>query len=151
MDPIDLLLIERACERLCVDYARRADERSDAYADLFTRDGHVLLLDVECRGRDELLAFIRRRRAEGLLTRHMCSNIEIDVVSPTEAIGTVDSAYYVGRPFEGIADKRILAPSSIGTYTDRYRLTAAGWRIADRTYRQVFRRAEPSQKASAIK
>jgi len=138
MDVIERLLIERACERLCVEYAHRADARSDDFADVFTEDGELVLADVTARGQKEILALIRRRRAEGLLTRHLCANVLVNVVSPTEATGKVDSIYFLGRPIDGIATKRVLAPHAVGAYSDRYRLTEAGWRIAHRSFRIVF-------------
>lgn len=142
MQTMDQLMIERACERLCVDYAHRADARSDSFADLFTEDARLVVVGDVAQGRAEILALIRRRKAEGLLTRHLCCNIAIEVASPSEATGTVDSVYFVGRPVNGVAAKRNLTPHVVGTYTDHYRLTPAGWRIADRSFRTVFRRAE---------
>lgn len=141
MNDIERLLIERACERLCVDYAHRADARSDNFADLFSDDAKLVLIGVEAHGRAGILALIRRRRAEGLLTRHLCSNVAISVGSPTDATGTVDSTYFVGRPTDGVATKRTLTPHAVGTYTDRYSLMPTGWRIAERSFRIVFRRA----------
>jgi SnoaL-like domain len=144
MDLIERLLIERACERLCVEYARRADARTDDFADVFTEDGELVLPAVTARGRVEILALIRRRREEGLLTRHICSNVLVNVVSPTEATGKVDSIYFLGRPINGVATKRVLAPHAVGEYSDHYRLTEAGWRIAHRSFRIVFVKAEPA-------
>lgn len=142
MDAIERLVIERACERLCTEYAHRADARSDDFADVFTEDGELVLWDVTAKGQAEILALIRRRREEGLLTRHLCCNVQVDVVSPTEATGKVDAIYFLGRPINGVASKRVLAPHAVGAYSDRYRLTDAGWRIAYRSYRIVFIKAE---------
>lgn len=144
MEAIEYLLIERACERLCIDYAHRADARADSFADLFTQDANLVLVGEEANGQAEILALIRRRKAEGLLTRHLCCNIAVEVVSPNAATGTVDATYFVGRPVDGVAIKRTLTPFAIGTYSDQYCLTPDGWRIAHRSYRTVFLRAEPT-------
>jgi len=141
MDPLDTLLIERACERLCTNYARRVDTRAESFADLFTDDGVLTLVNVDLSGREEILAYIRRSAAEGRATRHLYANIAIDVVSADEARGVVDMLYFTGRPGEdGVVRGPELKPAGVGTYTDVYRRTADGWRIARRAFKPVFLR-----------
>jgi len=144
MEPLQRLLIERACERLCVDYARRVDARSEALADLFTEDATLTLVNVDLRGPAEILAYIRRSAEEGRVSRHLCCNITIEVEDATQARGAADMTYFTGRPRDGVVRTPDLRPAGVGTYHDVYRLTPQGWRIASRRFTPAFlRQAEP--------
>jgi hypothetical protein len=144
MEPLQRLLIERACERLCVDYARRVDARDGSLADLFTEDAVLTLVNVDLHGPGEILAYIRRSAEEQRVSRHLCCNITIDVEDVAQARGAADMTYFTGRPQDGVVRTADLRPAGVGTYHDVYRLTPDGWRIASRRFAPAFlRQAKP--------
>ncbi len=137
MDTLTRLMIERDCHRLCIDYARRADERADTFADLFTEDARLELSGMSMSGHEEIAAFMRRPRP-ARVSRHMILNVVIDIDSETTARGLADLVYYVGENEDSVARLADISPATIGTYQDEYRLTAQGWRIASRRMTAKF-------------
>ena len=87
MDDLERLLAERACERLIVEYCRLVDFGEAArIADLFTEDGVWSGVDLVLDGREEIRAwFVKRQGLERRVSRHICTNIGVDVLSPDEA------------------------------------------------------------------
>lgn len=140
MDPMTRLVIERDCHRLCIDYARRADERADSFADLFTEDARLELTGMTMNGRAEIAAFMARPRPASV-SRHMILNVVIDIDSETSARGLADLVYYGAVTEESVARLADISPAAIGTYQDEYRLTAEGWRIASRRMTAKFAKA----------
>lgn len=140
MDPMTRLTIERDCHRLCMDYARRADERADSFADLFTEDARLELSGMSMNGRAEIAAFMSRPRPAAV-SRHMILNVVIDIDSETAARGLADLVYYGAVTDDSVARLAEISPAAIGTYQDEYRLTAQGWRIASRRMAAKFVKA----------
>jgi ketosteroid isomerase-like protein len=134
--------IRADCEALSIAYARAVDFRDyDTFASLFTEDG-VLDVGQPLEGRDAIRTAMSRRPDE-LRSRHILTNIFIDVVSTTEARGISYLTLYrhVGAeslkrepiPFDG--------PAAVGHYEDRYVLTDDGWKFKRRQLHLAFRRA----------
>ena len=123
MNPDDRRAVEHDCARLIALYANLNDEaRWDDVAALYAEDGVMIrptAPDQPVVGREAILAAFKARPPR--TTRHVCSNVVIDVVSPTEARG--ESAMVLFQP-EG-------APL-VGSFHDRFVLTADGWRFAER-------------------
>ena len=116
MDDLERLLAERACERLIVEYCRRVDFGEAArIADLFTEDGVWSGVDLVLNGREEIREwFVRRQALERRVSRHICTNVAVDVVSPDEAQSV---CYLVNYRH----DRR-----------DAFRRTPDGWRFTRR-------------------
>lgn len=131
MEPITRLLIERDCQRLGVDYARRADDRNPAVADLFTEDARLQLAGADLTGREAIRAYFGRER-EPSVSRHLISNVAIEVVDQDRATGLSELLYFTGVPKDGVVRQAELIPGAIATYVDDYRRTPDGWRIASR-------------------
>jgi len=134
--------IERACRRLSVAYARGIDFRDyDAAADLFTEDAE---LDVgfPLRGREKIRRALSRRPDE-LRSRHVLTNIFIDVVDDANARGISYLTLYrhVGAESLQAAPIELAGPAGVGHYEDAFTLTAGGWRIARRKLHFAFRRS----------
>lgn len=114
---------EHDCARLIALYANLNDEaRWDEVAALYAEDGVMFrptAPDVAVAGRDAILAAFKARPPRK--TRHVCSNVVIDVESATTARGTSAMLLFTG---EG-------APL-VGSFHDRFRLTEDGWRFAER-------------------
>ncbi len=131
MDELQRLSIEAACSRLVLEFARFNDGWDhESLAALFTEDcvfARPLDPDHPYHGRAAVHAIFRDRKPR--LTRHVMTNILIDVVSPDEARGNsyvtmVSSASTDGpQPGEGIF---------FGGFDDVFVRTADGWKFKSR-------------------
>lgn len=134
-------LIEHACARLVVESVAANDRQDyEAFAAYFTSDGllHRPSGEPLC-GPDEIVASYQLR-PRNRLTRHVCTNILVNVESPTAARGTTYVVLYAadaeqsGGAFGVKCEPRTL----IGELEDRFTLTEAGWRISERRARFVM-------------
>lgn len=144
-DPIARLLAERACERLVVDYTHLVDFGEAArIADLFTDDGVWEGPGLVMRGRAEILAgFGRRQEVTRRVSRHVCTNVAIDVVADDEAVGIAYLVNFRHDRREGddpTAPAPAGLPKYVGEYHDRFVRTADGWRFAARRFDVQFLR-----------
>ena len=116
--------IEWECARLINLYAQLNDAaRWAEVAALYAVDGRMTrptAPDAPIMSRDAILAAFRSRPAR--TTRHICSNIVIDVQSATAARGSSAMLLFTS------AD----APPLAGGFEDRFTLTGEGWRFAER-------------------
>lgn len=115
--------IEWECTRLINLYARlndaaRWEEAAALYAEngLMTRPSAP---DAPILGRAAILAAFSARAPRA--TRHICSNIVIEVESATAARGSSAMLLFTGGP-----------TPLVGGFEDRFVLTDAGWRFAER-------------------
>ena len=117
------LVIEHACAKLVARYANLNDAaRWEDVADLYAPDGRMTrptAPDDWIEGRSAILAAFLARPAR--TTRHVCSNIVIDVVDDTQATGEAAMLLFTGD-----------GPPKVGSFHDRFVLTQAGWRFAER-------------------
>jgi len=115
--------IEWACARLVNLYANRNDAGDwEAVASLYTTDGVMTrptAPDAPIVGRDAILAAFRARPPRA--TRHICTNIVIDVQDATTAAGESAMLLFTGA-----------AVPLVGSFHDRFVLTAEGWRFSER-------------------
>ncbi|MES2261793.1 MAG: nuclear transport factor 2 family protein [Pseudomonadota bacterium] len=122
---------ERACARLVVAYGYLNDGRNfDALAELFTEDAVLYRPAAPERavvGRAAILAAFQARPAE-LATFHVCSDILIDVESEEYATGR--SRILLLSTARG--DETVKVPALPGTFCDRFRRTADGWKFSER-------------------
>jgi ketosteroid isomerase-like protein len=135
--------IERECARLVLASLRAFDERDwPRYASLFTADGVFIRAnapDEPLIGREAIRAALAERPASRL-TRHLCTNLEIDVIDAEHARGFCYLLLYAGdasqpatragRPADGV--------QRVGEYRDTLVRIAEGWRISRREGRLVF-------------
>lgn len=132
MDGVSRLLAERACERLLTEYARLVDfGEASRMADLFTEDGvweaDALVLD----GREAIRAhFLKRERVVRRVSRHLITNVAIDV-DDGHATGLAYFANYRHDRQEGDLSLPVPmeVPKYLGEYRSRFRLTPDGWRF----------------------
>ncbi|MFN3552618.1 MAG: nuclear transport factor 2 family protein [Novosphingobium meiothermophilum] len=114
---------EADCARLVALYANLNDEaRWDEVAALYAEDGVMYrptAPDAGIAGREAILAAFKARPPRK--TRHVCSNVVIDIESPTTARGTSAMLLFTGES----------APL-VGSFHDRFVLTGDGWRFAER-------------------
>ena len=128
---------ERACERLITRYTHLVDfGEAPAIADLFTADGVWRTDEFAMRGRDEIRAgFERRQGVTRRLSRHVCTNMLIDVDGDT-ATGLCYLVNYRHDSGTGEAE-----------YRDRFVRTPDGWRFAERYCEMAFVR--PSRRTGS--
>ena len=124
MDASERRAIEWECARLINLYALLNDEaRWEEVAALYAADGVMTrptAPDQPIVGRDAILSAFKARPPR--TTRHVCSNIVIDVESITAATGRSAMLLFTS------AEK----PPLVGGFEDRFALTGDGWRFAER-------------------
>jgi hypothetical protein len=139
MDDTEIMQIERACERLGLDYAYYADHgQRSAFAALFADDGELILPTGTIKGRVAIGG--GPPPSPTLVTRHAISNVRIDVEGPDSATGVTYIVLFMEQREgeDGPAQVKLLAPRHVGAYHDRYVKTPAGWRFAAREYRPAM-------------
>lgn len=128
-DPAERRAIEADCARLINLYANLNDTADwAAVADLYAPNGVMTrptAPDQPVVGRAAILAAFEARPPR--TTRHFCANIVIDVESATTARGESAMLLFTGGP----------APL-VGSFHDRFVLTDAGWRFAERRGSLLF-------------
>lgn len=133
--------IASTCEALSIAYARSVDFRDyESLVALFAEDG-VLDTGKRLEGRPAIAAALAHRPDE-LRSRHVLSNIFIDVLSKTEARGISYLTLYrhVGPESLKAGPIAFDGPAAVGHYEDRFVKTAGGWKIARRKLHFAFRR-----------
>lgn len=139
----DRMAIEHACARLAVDYSYYADtQQLEAWSKLFAEDAEMTLFGQTHKGRAAILASLNGGNGGKVASFHSNSNIRIDVVSATEATGTVGVTLFAAPRKDGVAVVKEITPAVVGHYEDVYRKTAEGWRIAKRGFAMVISRAQ---------
>jgi ketosteroid isomerase-like protein len=128
---------EAACARLCVAFANHLDARDyPRVLDLFTEDGSLDRMGILLTGQREIAAFLDARPS-AVVTRHLCTNISVSRESDDEATGLCYVLFFQGR---ADGDSAVMSgPPSVVEYHDRFRRTAAGWKIQARRIRMALR------------
>jgi len=136
MNEIDVLLIERACQRVVVDSATFTDRREfAALAALYTADGVVVRPNGQ---RLEGPAAIEAAYAAGppeRVTRHLCANVRVEVDGPDAARATTVVLIVSGQRSDDPDVAFGVVPNErhmVGEFADRLVRTGEGWRIAER-------------------
>jgi hypothetical protein len=145
MDDLERLLVERACERLIIEYARRVDlGEADRIADLFTEDGRWEGTDLVLDGREAIHEWFENRgRLTRRVSRHVCTNIAVEALSTSEATSLSYMINYRHDRPEGDTATPVPAghPKYVGELRDSFRLTEEGWRFTSRVVSVAFLRA----------
>lgn len=140
---LETLWIERACARLVVDYAHWVDfGDAERVADLFAPDGVWEVGESLFEGRDAVRDMLRsRQQMTERRSRHVCTNLAIDVLNADHATGLVYLSLY-RHDFETAEASEGLAPCgpplAVGQYRDRFVRTEEGWRFALRRAELAF-------------
>ena len=139
MDDLARLAAEHACAALITRYTHLVDEgQASQVADLFTADGVWSSPEATLDGREQIRAAFLRREQSGRRSRHVCTNVVIDIEDDTHASGlcylTLFRTDAEGTPPRGTT------PDLVGVYRDRFVRTEGGWRFASRTTEVSFLR-----------
>jgi hypothetical protein len=128
-----------ACQQLSIRFANAVDRWDyDTVISLFVPDGALDRWGTRIVGHAALRDWLNSRPRE-VVTRHVCTNIQVTREDPRAARGLTYFTYYraTGRAGE---PPETLVPSMVGEYHDRFVLTEDGWRIAERAVEVVFPR-----------
>jgi len=136
VNEIDLLLIERACERVIVDSATLNDRREfSALAALYTTDGVVVRPSGQrLEGREAIEAAYAAGPPDRV-TRHLCTNVRVEVDGSDAARATTVVLILSGQRSDAPDVTFGVVPSEhhmVGEFADRLVRTDEGWRIAER-------------------
>lgn len=128
--------IERACERLIHGYSRALDLGDlSAAADFFAQDGtfaRPMMPDQVIAGREAIRAALLTR-PKGLLTKHLSTNVMIDVESPETASGISYLTMISTTPPEGAKPPHVSnGPVWFGEMQDRFVREGGVWKFAER-------------------
>ena len=134
--PAERIEIERACERIVYAYSRALDMGDmSAAADFFAENGSMarpMAPEQVIRGRETIRAALLTR-PKTLLTKHLVTNVMIDVVSRNEARGlsylTMISTTPAG---DAVAPYVSAGPVYFGEFKDRFLREGGEWRFLER-------------------
>ena len=145
MTPLDRLLIERECERLVALYTHYADfGEAERVAELFAQDAIWAAGDIRFEGQEQIRQMMRGRQGMiGRRSRHVCTNLQINVLDEDLAEGLVYLTLY-RHDFDGpereAGEIMDTAPTAVGEYRDQFRRTDTGWRFSERHASLAFGR-----------
>ena len=127
--------IERSCERMVYAYARALDlgDMSGA-ADFFAEQGSFarpMTPDQVIHGRESIRAALLTR-PKTLLTKHLATNVQIDVLSRNEARGLSYLTMISTTPGEATAPFISAGPIYFGEFRDRFVREAGVWKFLER-------------------
>ena len=128
--------IERACERIVHAYSRALDLGDmSAAADFFAENGSMarpMAPEVVIQGRESIRAALMTR-PKSLLTKHLATNVMVDVVSGDEARGLSYLTMISTTPPVGAAAPYISAgPVYFGEFRDRFVREGGEWKFLER-------------------
>src|SRR5262245_32744671 len=137
----EILLIERACERLVIDFAYYSDRKDyEALGALFAEEGSMTRPTGDpLVGRAAIIQSYRSRPANRI-TRHVCTNNRIDVESSDGARGLTYAVVYsanAGQTPEAHFGITAEARGLGGDSECQFVRPAEGWRFATRHGRLV--------------
>ncbi|HWK54940.1 MAG TPA: nuclear transport factor 2 family protein [Hyphomicrobiales bacterium] len=136
MQPAQIAAIEQACTRLVNRFAVYNDlGRFTELAQLFIADGRYArpsAPDTFIEGREAILASFTARPSDKL-TRHIISNVVIDVQDEQHASGISYIVLYTAA-LDNPAKLGLKANpvQLVGEFYDEFVLTAEGWRFSER-------------------
>ncbi len=139
MNKQERLDIERMCEKLSIDYARHVDfAEYDAVADLFTADA-LLDAGTPLEGRENIRKGLFKRSPK-LRSRHILTNISIEVVGEDSARGISYLSLYRHTGEQSLGNDIIEfdGPAAIGHYSDEFRRESGVWKIQSRVLSMAF-------------
>ena len=128
--------IERACERIIYAYSRALDLGDmNAAADLFAENGSMarpMAPEQVIQGREAIRAALLTR-PKTLLTKHLATNVMIDVESRDSARG-ISCLTMISTTPPGDAKPPFISagPVYFGEFKDRYVREKGTWRLLER-------------------
>jgi hypothetical protein len=127
--------IERACERIVYAYSRALDLGDmSAAADFFAENGSMarpMAPQQIIQGRETIRTALLSR-PKTLLTKHLATNVMIDVVSREEARGLSYLTMISTTPGDAAAPYVSAGPVYFGEFKDRFVRESGEWKFLER-------------------
>ena len=127
--------IERACERIVHAYSRALDLGDmSAAADFFAENGSMarpMAPNQVIQGRESIRAALLTR-PKTLLTKHLATNVMIDVVSRDEARGLSYLTMISTTPGDAVAPFVSAGPVYFGEFKDLFVREGGEWKFLER-------------------
>ena len=144
MDEWRRISIERECERLVTSYCHLVDHGEAAkIADLFTEDGVWTSAEFTANNREEVRAAMTQRQENAnRMSRHVCNNLQLDVIDDDHAEGVVYLTLYRNDGKPGRRLSPLEGPVMVGEYRDSFVRGDEGWKISRREIVVSFLRRE---------
>ena len=142
MDDVKHLLAIEEIKRLKAKYCRVMDEKDwEQWRDVFTSDAAMLVPEVNeepvIRGVDAIIAFIRPLLINAVTVHHLHAP-EITILSESEATGIWALDDNLRWPAGTSSPYGWTYLRGAGHYRERYRVTDAGWRIAELALTRIY-------------
>ena len=135
MNTSDVIQIERDCERLIVESARFNDLREwAALAGPYTPTGVVVRPNGQRLEGREAIESAYAAGSPDRVTRHLCTNVRVDVDGPNAAHATTTVLIVAGTRSDDPDVTFGIVPNehhTVGEFADRFERTDEGWRIAE--------------------
>jgi len=135
MDVLKEMVLAKECEGLILQVAWLTDHGPhNQIVDLYTLNGSFSR-DGEVYAGRAALAEMYKKRPASLFTRHILSNIQIKIISETDAISTSYATVFRYRSDDGsppIPPVNSSSPESVSEYHDTFIKEAGVWKIASR-------------------
>jgi len=136
LSPEQTIDIEHACERLILGYVRALDlGDANAAADFFAEHGSLarpMAPDIIVQGREAIRASLLTR-PKTLLTKHLTTNVLIDVESTERASGISYLTMIATMPApDAVAPHLAGGPLYFGEFKDRFVREAGAWKFLER-------------------
>ncbi len=135
LSPLERLQIERACERLVYAYSKALDVGDmSAAADFFALNGSMarpMAPSQIIQGRENIRASLLTR-PKTLLTKHLATNIVVDVESRDSARGISYLTMIATTPGNAEPPFRSQGPIYFGQFEDRFVRENDEWKFLER-------------------
>lgn len=129
--------IERACEKICIAYARHIDfAEYDAFVDLFVEDGVLEVFGQKLVGHAGLRKFTDARPVNRKAL-HVLSNVWVNVIDANRAEGKSYVTVFRADP-TGDGPVSDTTPFMAGYMDDVYVRTPKGWKFSFRKANALF-------------
>jgi hypothetical protein len=136
LSQLERVEVERACERLVYAYSRALDEGDmSAAADFFSENGSMsrpMAPEAVIQGRETIRASLLTR-PKTLLTKHLATNIVIDVEGHDSARGISYLTMIATTPAQGSQPPFVSqGPIYFGRFVDRFVREKGEWKFLER-------------------
>lgn len=129
MTDLNMVLAERACQRLMLEYCEYVDTRQfDRLVALFSKDGVLNRSDTgEIKGRGAIKAFFDKLTTDPLI--HAASNLLVTVTGPATAEAVSYVTVYRSYRRNATGQPKLEAPYVVAKYIDKFLIEEGEWRI----------------------
>ena len=141
MDAHEKQKIQQECRDIITNLVTLSDcGAGEAALVYFVPDGVWIRGGEPMTGHREILAYFNDR-TPGMLTRHLVSNMMVNVIDEYTATGlSYYTAYiYDSGPASLTLPVPLGVPFSVGEWHDKFRLTDNGWRLVHRETKRLFK------------